>query len=48
LFPRQLANGGPSFQLAANCVSPPYIIVFDLPIVLGRNFTGEEARAGLR
>ncbi len=39
-------EGGPSFQLAANNVSPEYFTVFDLPIVLGRNFTDEEARAG--
>ena len=39
-------DGGPSFQLAANSVSPEYFTIFDLPIVLGRNFTGEEARAG--
>ena len=39
-------DGGPSVQLAANRVSPEYFTLFDLPIVVGRNFTAEEARAG--
>jgi predicted permease len=38
-------DGGPSIQLAANRVSPDYFTLFDLPIVLGRNFTREEARS---
>jgi predicted permease len=39
-------DGGPSVPLAANSVSPEYFNLFDLPIVLGRNFTAEEARSG--
>jgi predicted permease len=33
-------------QLAANRVSPEYFTLFDLPVLLGRNFTNEEARSG--
>ena len=39
-------DGGPTVSLAANNVSPEYFTLFDLPVVLGRNFTPEEARSG--
>jgi predicted permease len=39
-------DGGPSFQVATNHVSPEYFPLFDLPITLGRNFTADEARSG--
>jgi len=38
-------SGGTSLLVAANTVSPEYFTLFDLPIVIGRNFTDEEARS---
>jgi predicted permease len=40
------SNGGPSWHLAANSVSPEYFPLFSLPVIAGRNFTDEEARSG--
>jgi predicted permease len=39
-------DGGPSLRVAGNSVSPEYFALFDLPVILGRNFTEDEARAG--
>jgi len=39
-------QGDAAFPIAANRVSPEYFTLFELPILLGRNFTPEEARSG--
>jgi hypothetical protein len=39
-------NGSTSLHVAANRVSPEYFTFFNLPVILGRNFTDEEARSG--
>ena len=39
-------RGDAAFPIAVNRVSPEYFTLFGLPILLGRNFTPEEARSG--
>ncbi|HYL77120.1 MAG TPA: ABC transporter permease, partial [Bryobacteraceae bacterium] len=39
------SGSGAALDLPANDVSPEYFTLFEIPIVRGRNFTGEEARS---
>src|SRR5262249_6975325 len=39
------AGGGESIRLPYTYISPGYFPVFDLPVLRGRNFTADEARA---
>ncbi len=38
-------DGGALLKMSVNSVSPEYFTLFDLPVLRGRNFTREEARA---